>query len=68
MIPMRRTRCVFGMAIVASILLAQSGCALFTARSVAMAGGKVVAKKAYEKYKEDKAKDDHAQDGQASQE
>jgi len=57
---MKRMKYFLGMFMIAAILFAQTGCALLTTRRVAMAGGKYIGKKLYDKSKEDKAKNEQA--------
>lgn len=45
---------VLALVILAASFLTPSGCAFFTAKRVAMMAGKHVAKKGYEKFKEDR--------------
>jgi hypothetical protein len=56
---MKRIRVFFGMLLIASILVSQTGCMLFTTRRVAVGAGKFV----YNKMKSDKDEGNNEQDG-----
>lgn len=63
---MKLTKHCLSLFLIAALLLAPTGCAFLTVRRVAMAGGKVVGKKLYEKHQEDKAKNQQASNDQVA--
>ena len=58
---MNQTKYLISLSLAAALLLGQTGCALVTTRRVAMAAGKAIGKKVYEKNKEDKARSEGAE-------
>jgi len=61
---MKQIRYLLSVFLIAALLLAPTGCAFLTARRVAMAGGKAVGKKLYEKHEDAKAKKEQASNEQ----
>lgn len=64
---MKCSRNIVGLCLIVSLLFSQAGCALLTTRRIATGAAKVVGKKVYEEYKEDKAQNERAESEQGRQ-